>query len=179
MAEPARASPPRPDGQGQRPASPEQPPVERSIKELMAVRMQDFAGLSGEEYLALTDEDLPTLSDLVPGLRMQDVPRVTRSELLALTDRDLPSLDDLAPPDLMEQEEVLRYNVVRARAGARSSSGDVRGRVQAALRHHSPGRARSGAGRRGSSPTCWSPSGWGITAGAPMRCGARARRRIS
>ena len=110
MAETARASRPRSDGRGPRPASAEEPPVERSIEELMAVRMQDFAGLTRSEWLALTDRDLPTLSDLVP-LRMQDLPRVTRSELLALTDRDLPSLDDLPPPDLMEQEEVLRYTL--------------------------------------------------------------------
>jgi hypothetical protein len=84
--------------------------VERSIEELMAIRMRDFAGLTRTELLALTDRDLPTLSDLLP-LRMQDVPRVTRTELLALTDRDLPSLDDLPPPDLMEQEEVLRYTL--------------------------------------------------------------------
>ena len=108
MAEPARASPPRPDGQGQRPASPDKPPVERTREELMAVLMQDFPALTRDELLALTDEDLPTLSDVFP-LRMQDVPRVTRDELLALTDDDLPSIDDLPPPDLMEQEEVLRY----------------------------------------------------------------------
>ena len=35
--------------------------------------MQDFAGLTRTELLALTDRDLPTLSDLLP-LRMQDVP---------------------------------------------------------------------------------------------------------
>ena len=108
MPEPARASQPRPDGRGQRPASPDKPPVERTREELMAVLMQDFPALTRDELLALTDEDLPTLSDVLP-LRMQDVPRVTRSELLALTDEDLPSIDDLPPPDLMEQEEVLRY----------------------------------------------------------------------
>ena len=108
MAEPARASQPRSDGRGQRPATPDKPPVERTREELMAVLMQDYSGLTRDEYLALTDDDLPTLSDLLP-LRMQDLPLVTRSELLALTDDDLPSIDDLPPPDLMEQEEVLRY----------------------------------------------------------------------
>ena len=108
MAEPAPASQPRSDGRGQHPATPDKPSVERTREELMAILMQDYSGLTRDEYLALTDDDLPTLSDLLP-LRMQDVPRVTRSELLALTDDDLPSIDDLPPPDLMEQEEVLRY----------------------------------------------------------------------
>lgn len=108
MAEPAPASQPRSDGRGQHPATPDKPSVERTREELMAILMQDYSGLTRDEYLALTDDDLPTLSDLLP-LRMQDLPRVTRSELLALTDDDLPSIDDLPPPDLMEQEEVLRY----------------------------------------------------------------------
>ena len=104
MAEPARVSQPRPGG---RPATPDEPPVERSIEELMAILLPR---VTRAELLALTDRDLPTLSDLLP-LRMQDLPRVTRAELLALTDRDLPSINDLPPPDLMEQEEVLIYTV--------------------------------------------------------------------
>ena len=76
----------------------------------MEIRMQDLPPMTRAELLALTDRDLPTLSDLLP-LRMQDLPRVTRAELLALTDRDLPSINDLPPPDLMEQEEVLIYTV--------------------------------------------------------------------
>ena len=107
MAEPARVSQPRPGG---RPATHDEPPVERSVEELMAIRMQDLPPMTRAELLALTDRDLPTLSDLLP-LRMQDLPRVTRAELLALTDRDLPSINDLPPPDLMEQEEVLIYTV--------------------------------------------------------------------
>ena len=107
MAEPARISQPRPGG---RPSTSDEPPVERTVEELMAIRMQDLSGLTRAELLALTDRDLPTLSDLLP-LRMQDLPRVTRAELLALTDRDLPSINDLPPPDLMEQEEVLIYTV--------------------------------------------------------------------
>ena len=107
MAEPARLSQPRPGG---RPATPDEPPVERSVEELMEIRIQDLPPMTRAELLALTDRDLPTLSDLLP-LRMQDLPRVTRAELLALTDRDLPSINDLPPPDLMEQEEVLIYTV--------------------------------------------------------------------
>ena len=107
MAEPARVSQPRPDG---RPATPDKPPVERTREELMAILMQDFPALTRDELLALTDRDLPTLSDLLP-LRMQDLPLVTRDELLALTDDDLPSINDLPPPDLMEQEETLIYTV--------------------------------------------------------------------
>ena len=85
---------PRPGG---RPATHDEPPVERSIEELMEIRMQDLPPMTRAELLALTDRDLPTLSDLLP-LRMQDLPRVTRAELLALTDRDLPSINDLPPP---------------------------------------------------------------------------------
>ena len=100
--------------------------------------------LTRDELLTLTDRDLPTLSDLLP-LRMQDLPLVTRDELLTLTDRDLPSINDLPPPDLMEQEEVpCSTRCLRPEAGARTSSGDVRGRLHPALRHHSPGRTRPG-----------------------------------
>ena len=48
----------------------------------MEIRMQDLPPMTRAELLALTDRDLPTLSDLLP-LRMQDLPRVTRAELLA------------------------------------------------------------------------------------------------
>ena len=108
MAEPARLSQPRPGGP---PATLDEPPVERTIKELMAIRMQDLSRMTRAELLALTDRDLPALSDLL-ALRMQDLPRVTRAELLALTDRDLPSINDLPPPDLMEQDEVLFYTLL-------------------------------------------------------------------
>ena len=108
MAEPARVSQPRPGG---RPATHDEPRVERTVAELMAIRMQDLSRLTRAELLALTDRDLPALSDLV-ALRMQDLPRVTRAELLALTDRDLPSINDLPPPDPMEQDEVLFYTLL-------------------------------------------------------------------
>ena len=113
MAEPARVSQPRPGG---RPSTHDEPPVERTVEELMAIRMQDLSRLTRAELLALTDRDLPVLSDLL-ALRMQDLPRVTRAELLALTDRDLPSINDLPPPDRMEQDDVLIYTLSALKRG--------------------------------------------------------------
>ena len=63
MAEPARVSQPRPGG---RPATPDEPPVERSIEELMAIRLQDLPPMTRAELLALTDRDLPSINDLPP-----------------------------------------------------------------------------------------------------------------